>query len=167
MFRKTTQQPPRNDVSKRLIKRLKMVELKYDEARKEYKKRRGKKRRELFYEMFKLKKEWRSIKRGLHQHFRPKILERDGYKCRACGASEKLELARLFEDSLFEKTPLKAPPEVAYSEENMFILCRECHKRFDSLNGRMQRFKEKISSIEEAMKLLRNRKPRLLKECNI
>jgi len=167
MVTKTTQRPFRNDVPKRLIKRLKMVELKYDEARKEYKRYPGKKRRELLYEMLKLKKEWRSIKRGLHQYFRPKILERDGYKCRACGASEKLELARLFEDSLYEKTPLKAPPEVAYSEENMFILCRECHKRFDSLNGRIRRIKEKISSIEDAVKLLRNRKPRLLKECNI
>ncbi|MEM2112262.1 MAG: hypothetical protein QXX08_10380, partial [Candidatus Bathyarchaeia archaeon] len=145
-------------------------ETKYAELEKEYKKRRGKHRKAIFYELIELKKEWKNIKRKLHDHFRPIILERDNYKCRVCGSTANLELARLFEDSLtllsrtikeqelFKYSGPYRTPEERYSMENMFILCKKCHRRFDSFTGRLWRMGPKaISSIQEAVEILRNK----------
>lgn len=159
-----------NDVSKRLIERLKGIETMYLDVWKERKRRRGERRRALRGELNKLEKEWMYVKRLLHSHFRPLILKRDGYKCRACGSSEKLELARLFLDSLalLYSSPQEQmllsysgpyrTPEERYSEKNMLTLCKKCHIRFDSLHGRFWRMGSKaISSVEEAIEVLRNR----------
>ncbi len=160
----------KNSIAKRLIERLTKVEAKYAELRKEYKRRRGKRRKALYYELDKLEKEWRNVKNQLHKHFRPLILKRDNYKCRVCGSSEDLELARLYEDSLallnrpreeqelFRYSGPYRTAEERYAPENMFILCKECHRRFDSLTGRFWRMgSNAISSVEEAICILRKR----------
>lgn len=158
------------DIAVILIEKLRLVETKYAELAKEYKKRRGKRRKAIFYELIELKKEWKNIKRNLHNHFKPIILERDNYKCRVCGSTANLELARLFEDSLallsrtqkeqelFKYSGPYRTPEERYSTENMFILCKKCHRRFDSFTGRLWRMGHKaISSIQEAVEILRNK----------
>jgi 5-methylcytosine-specific restriction endonuclease McrA len=130
----------------------------------EYKRRRGKQRELLRSERRELEKQWRNVKRSLHGHFRPVILERDGYKCRVCGQSRNLEMARLFEDSLYVPEIRHKSPEVRYSERNMFTLCEECHRRFDSLHGRFCRFKRGISTVEEAVEFLHQQFGRLSQE---
>ncbi|MCW4047336.1 MAG: HNH endonuclease [Candidatus Bathyarchaeota archaeon] len=159
-----------DEFSKRLIEKLKGIETRYSNVWKERKRRRGERRRALRGELNNLEKEWVYVKRLLHSHFRPLILKRDGYKCRVCGSSEKLELARLFWDSLAllcrppqEQMLLKysgpyRTPEERYSEKNMFTLCKKCHIRFDSFHGRRWRMGPKaISSVEEAVEVLRNK----------
>lgn len=125
-----------NSVTERLIERLRNIEAKYAELEKEYKRCRGERRKALFNELIKLKKMWKSVKRQLHDHFKPLILKRDNYKCRACGLSENLELARLYEDSLallnqpreeqelFRYSGPYRTVEERYALENMFILCK-------------------------------------------
>jgi len=148
-------------VSKRLIEELVAIETRYEEVEREYKRRRGEQRKTLRRESVELKEKWHNVKSYLHHHFRPIILDRDGFKCRACGASEDLELARLYEDSLYARTHGYATksPEERYSEKNMLILCYECHKRFDSLYCRMawRRGSKAISSVDEAIRILCNK----------
>ncbi|MEM0313598.1 MAG: hypothetical protein QXQ41_03515 [Candidatus Bathyarchaeia archaeon] len=159
-----------NSIPKRLIERLTKIEAKYAELEKEYRRRCGKRRKAVFDELIRLRKKWKSVKRQLHDHFKPIILKRDNYRCRVCGSSENLELTRLYEDSL---TLLNASSEEQelirysgpyrtveerYASENMFILCKRCHRRFDSFAGRLWRMGPKaVSSVEEAVCILRNR----------
>ena len=159
-----------NNIAAVLIEKLRLIETKYAETNKKYKKSRGKRRKAFFYELIKLKKEWKKIKRKLHDHFRPIVLERDNYRCRVCGSTADLELARLFEDSLvllvksqkeqklFKYSGPYRTTEERYSMENMFILCKKCHRRFDSFTGRLWRMGPKaITSIQEAIEILRDK----------
>jgi len=154
-----------------LIKRLERIETEYAQKDITYKKCRGEKRKIAFQELIKLEKIWRAVKRELHRRLKPLILERDGYRCRVCEATEDLELARLFEDSL---ALLNSPKEEQalfkysgpyrtvwerYSPDNMFILCKKCHRRFDSFIGRAWRMGENaVTTVEEAVKVLGDEK---------
>jgi 5-methylcytosine-specific restriction endonuclease McrA len=150
-----------------LIEKLERIETEYAQKWMAYKKCRGEKRKAIFRELIELKEGWRAVKRELHHRLKPLILERDGYKCRVCGATEDLELARLFQDSLALLTRSKEEQEFfkysspyrtvweRYSPDNMFILCKKCHRRFDSFIGRAWRLgKNAIATVEEAVKIL-------------
>jgi 5-methylcytosine-specific restriction endonuclease McrA len=85
------------------------------------------------------------IEERLHRILRPIILKRDGFRCRRCGSAEKLELVRLYGGIPFVST------EKRWAQENLFILCADCHRQFDSLEGRIRRISFRISSVDEAL----------------
>ncbi len=49
------------------------------------------------------------------------ILERDGFRCRACGARGRLEVDHV--------KPVRTHPELSYEPENLQALCPSCHTR--------------------------------------
>ncbi|MEQ9257503.1 MAG: HNH endonuclease signature motif containing protein [Roseovarius sp.] len=52
---------------------------------------------------------------------RAEILERDGYRCRACGARGRLEVDHV--------QPVRTHPQLAYEPGNLQALCPGCHTR--------------------------------------
>lgn len=52
---------------------------------------------------------------------RAAVLERDGFKCAACGASGRLEIDHV--------KPDRTNPERAFDPANCQALCRACHSR--------------------------------------
>lgn len=48
------------------------------------------------------------------------VLERDGFKCRFCGANRgRLEIDHI--------EPVRRRPDLAYNQLNLQVLCRACH----------------------------------------
>ncbi len=64
----------------------------------------------------------------LQGHYRPIILKRDGYKCRVCGSTKRLEMHHITPVSEYHHTPLEA----IFVEHNLITLCWECHKKVRS-----------------------------------
>lgn len=54
-----------------------------------------------------------------YKEFRRQILERDGYKCTACGSTEKLQVHHIKEGSKY--------PELIMDSGNVITLCMKCH----------------------------------------
>ena len=52
---------------------------------------------------------------------RAEILERDGYRCRGCGARGRLEIDHM--------KPVRTHPALAYAPGNLQALCPACHTR--------------------------------------
>lgn len=52
---------------------------------------------------------------------RQEILERDGWKCRSCGARGRLEVDHL--------KPVRHAPDLAFDKSNLQTLCQPCHTR--------------------------------------
>jgi len=50
---------------------------------------------------------------------RPRILERDGYRCRRCGRAGRLDVAHLDQDNTHD------------DDENLLSMCRRDHRRHD------------------------------------
>lgn len=103
-------------------------------------------------ELRKLCKKKRNIESRLHQILRPVIFERDGYKCRACGSTDNIELVRLHAG-----IGRAVSYEELWSEENLFTLCKRCHKFFDSLRGCILRNIFRVWTVETAILLIRNK----------
>ena len=61
---------------------------------------------------------WRRLRR--------RILDRDGYRCTACGAASRLEVDHI--------VPVAAGGE-AYDPDNLRTLCRSCHIDRHAVNG--------------------------------
>lgn len=60
-----------------------------------------------------------TIRRGVNE-LRPHVLERDGYRCRLCGAhSKQLEIHHII--------PVWARPELVLDLDNIATVCRPCH----------------------------------------
>jgi hypothetical protein len=118
----------------------------------------------------------KSIEQRLHIVLKPVILKRDNYRCRACGSTEKLELARTSggdmakPERLSTKRTIWVYPdaEKRWAIENMFILCQKCHKYFDSFRSRAWRYNAEPISTEQWVELIRSGKlkemPPLLRE---
>lgn len=53
------------------------------------------------------------------QVLRHQILERDGWKCRCCGARKRLEVDHVL--------PVRSAPEKAFDPRNLQTLCAPCH----------------------------------------
>jgi hypothetical protein len=87
----------------------------------------------------------RKAERELQRKLRRRILKRDGYRCRACGSGENLEMAHVY--------GREAPPEKRWSERSLLTLCHGCHRIFD-LRWR-ERDAMRISSAEDAVRFLR------------
>ncbi len=75
--------------------------------------------------------QWRSgitrqavtIRRGVNE-LRPQVLERDGYRCRLCGArSRQLEMHHVI--------PVWTKPELVVDLDNIATVCRPCHLGID------------------------------------
>lgn len=49
------------------------------------------------------------------------ILERDGFRCRCCGARGRLEIDHI--------QPVRTHPELAWTPDNLQALCPACHTR--------------------------------------
>lgn len=49
------------------------------------------------------------------------VLERDGFRCRSCGARGRLEIDHI--------KPVRAAPELAFEPTNCQALCAACHSR--------------------------------------
>lgn len=52
---------------------------------------------------------------------RMEILERDGFRCKACGCGGRLEVDHV--------KPVRSHPELAYSPGNLQALCPSCHTK--------------------------------------
>ncbi|MEM1149843.1 MAG: HNH endonuclease signature motif containing protein [Pseudomonadota bacterium] len=52
---------------------------------------------------------------------RLQILERDGYRCKSCGARGRLEVDHI--------KPVRTHPELSYDPGNLQALCPSCHAR--------------------------------------
>ena len=52
---------------------------------------------------------------------RLEALRRDGFKCRQCGARDRLEVDHI--------KPVRAAPELAYELGNLQCLCPPCHSK--------------------------------------
>lgn len=63
--------------------------------------------------------------------FRKLILERDGYKCVQCGATESLEVDHIKSFTHY--------PELRYEPSNGRTLCRPCHKKTDTYGAKSKR----------------------------
>jgi hypothetical protein len=154
----------------KLIEELGRIEARLREIWCKEREERGQKRILLQDKAFVLERRKKNIERKLHEVLRPIILERDGYRCKACGSTENLELVRLYGGIEWRERVGKAivrrrpPVEKLWSEENLFTLCEECHKRFDSLYGLLWRGALKVSSVNDAVQLIRSGKARLLGE---
>jgi 5-methylcytosine-specific restriction endonuclease McrA len=73
------------------------------------------------------------VKRGYHRNskkiirskrwksLRFQALRRDGFKCRTCGASGRLEIDHV--------QPVRTHPELAFELANLQALCAACHSR--------------------------------------
>jgi len=141
---------------KKLIKLLKQT----DEALISEEKRRCRRRSIIWG----LKDRRKNIERRLHTLIKPAILERDSNRCRACGSVENLELARLSgrdmakpEQITRKRTVWHYPDaEKRWAEENMLMLCGDCHKIFDSLNAIFWRRDLGNLSIDQALELLQS-----------
>lgn len=55
------------------------------------------------------------------QVLRQEILERDGWKCRSCGARGRLEVDHI--------KPVRNAPDRAFDKANLQSLCAPCHTR--------------------------------------
>ncbi|WP_208348795.1 HNH endonuclease [Pseudaestuariivita rosea] len=52
---------------------------------------------------------------------RAAILERDGYRCRECGARGRLEVDHI--------KPVRTHPQLSYDPDNLQSLCPSCHTK--------------------------------------
>jgi len=76
---------------------------------------------------------------------RQRILARYGHRCAMCGATENLEIDHIKPVSLY--------PELAFDEDNVQILCHECHRLKSNLDQSLARLTARyvmIESITEA-----------------
>jgi hypothetical protein len=113
-----------------------------------------------------LRERRKSIEQRLHVVLKPVILKRDNCRCRACGSTENLELARISggdmakPERLSKKRIVWVYPdaEKRWAFENMLILCESCHKRFDSFKSRMWRIGYEAINIDQAIELLQSGK---------
>ena len=55
------------------------------------------------------------------QVLRHQVLERDGWKCRCCGARQRLEVDHV--------KPVRTAPEKAFDPRNLQVLCGPCHTK--------------------------------------
>lgn len=55
------------------------------------------------------------------QVLRMEILERDGFRCKACGARGRLEIDHI--------KPVRTHPELSFAPDNLQALCPSCHTR--------------------------------------
>jgi len=68
------------------------------------------------------KRHSRHVTRGPRLHvLRMAVLERDGYRCRSCGARGRLEVDHV--------EPVRTRPDRAYDPSNLQSLCARCHTR--------------------------------------
>jgi len=125
-----------------------------------------------------------SIEKTLHRILKPSILERDQHRCRACGSTQDLDLVRLYGEFPLElperveqykkihkeiikrhpswKGPPFVPIEKAYAEENLFVLCRRCHRIHDGLFSRGRRFRFNLErsgtlDVQKTVEFVRNK----------
>lgn len=73
-----------------------------------------------------LKDEYRRFSRPVlktrrWQVVRHEVLERDGWACRRCGASGRLEVDHI--------KPVRNAPERAFDKSNLQVLCASCHTK--------------------------------------
>ena len=114
--------------------------------------------------IFGAEKRRKTIEQHLHVVLKPIILERDNYCCRACGSTDKLELARTSggdmakPEWLSKKKIVWVYPdaEKRWASENLLILCQRCHKYFDSFRSRLRRYNAKTTTAEEWVDLIRS-----------
>ncbi|TCP39804.1 HNH endonuclease [Rhodovulum marinum] len=106
----------------------------------------------------------RHITRGPRwRTLRMAILERDGFRCRACGARGRLEVDHV--------KPVRTHPELAYDPANLQALCPACHTRKTRIecghpepDPRRKAWGEAVSALEARGT---NRAPRKDKKCLI
>jgi 5-methylcytosine-specific restriction endonuclease McrA len=122
--------------------------------------REERKRNRDFRTINRLRKREGKMEKFLYQNLKAVILRRDGYKCRACGSAKNLSLAHLFPKTDYSRrlrgrrvTPYTSPKN-RWAEKNLLTLCRNCHRSFDSLQGRRLIKCLKISSVGGALRLL-------------
>lgn len=64
----------------------------------------------------------RKVTRGQRwKALRMAVIERDGFRCKACGARGKLEVDHI--------EPVRARPDLAWKPENLQALCPACHTK--------------------------------------
>jgi thymidylate synthase (FAD) len=82
-----------------------------------------------------------SIRRGV-EDLRPQILERDGYRCRLCGArggsSMRLDMHHVL--------PVRARPDLVLDIDNIATVCHPCHLK---IGGREMEYAERFGRIPE------------------
>lgn len=79
-----------------------------------------------------------TIRRGVNE-LRPRILERDDYRCRLCDAhSKQLEMHHII--------PVWAKPELVLSLENIATVCRPCHLM---IGGREMEYADRFGVVPD------------------
>lgn len=73
------------------------------------------------------------------KQMRRKILERDGYKCRICGANYNLHVHHLTYKRLYNE-----------NEEDLITVCESCHKAYHELDRMSELISEKDEAEEQA-----------------
>ena len=77
-----------------------------------------------------------TVRRGVNE-LRPQILERDGYRCRLCGACHKqLEMHHII--------PVWAKPELVLEPDNIATVCRPCHL---AISGREMEYASRFDVV--------------------
>jgi hypothetical protein len=73
-----------------------------------------------YWEMRKQIEPAEAVKRPIHPALRRMVLERDGYRCRWCGASEDLAVDHMYVPEVYGGVALM---------DNLQVLCRPCNSR--------------------------------------
>jgi len=90
---------------------------------------------------------WWGKHRQEKEIWRKKVLERDGYKCKLCGKTKRLEAHHII--------PVSETTLTAFLEMNGITLCRECHKKTESYGGRIKGIRNKKEGIGKTKWLIR------------
>ncbi|MFW5641777.1 MAG: HNH endonuclease [Roseicyclus sp.] len=90
---------------------------------------------------------------GRWKTLRAAVLERDGYRCRSCGARGRLEVDHI--------KPVRTHPALAYEPGNLQALCPACHTRKTRIecghpppDERREKWRQAVEALER-----RGRKP--------
>ena len=71
-----------------------------------------------------------------YKAWRLAVFQRDGFKCRHCGATKKLQADHII--------PRSARPDLAYEVSNGRTLCKPCHKRTPTFGYKASNYKGKL-----------------------
>ncbi len=81
------------------------------------------------------------------QKVKPFKLKEFNYKCRICGSKDKLELDHII--------PVYSSIELAYSLDNLQILCKQCHCKKHNINQDHKIFREKNPKGKKTVKFVK------------
>lgn len=101
---------------------------------------------------------------SLRRFWKPKIFERDSFRCRNCNSNHRLELAHVTPVKFFVKKYGNKGVQWSFAWDNLITLCHECHncyhrsKRGFNLNGWKYRKVQEVNKLFSEIKKSRYNK---------